>query len=233
MYDYIIVGSVGNGIFDQQKIVFSIDVYDFQGLNGYLFCIQMIGYFFVFEYLIRSLVLVDGIWDVVGNGVIVGVILIMEVLVFDGVCEVFIFGFVGNVYYLVCLEQIDSDLVISGILFFVQMEFLYVVIGGDICFGKVISLCFGNVRSMMFVGGDLYCMVVIGFFSFELGDVIWFDFDDCNWNRDIFFGENVGYVVFMIDNINCYVVNFLSVWGFYLLWLFILECYMINVEGIS
>ena len=75
------------------------------------------------EHSTRSLALADGTRDAVGNGVTVGVILTTEVPALDGAREALTLGLAGNVYHLACLEQIDSDLVTSGILLFAQTEF--------------------------------------------------------------------------------------------------------------
>lgn len=125
----------------------------------------------------------------------------MEVVVFDGVLEVFIFGDILDVDFLVNFKDVCFDFVINGE--FVELgvfnvEFLQVMIGFDFCFGEVIGFWFVDQGSVMCVDGYLYGVVVVGFDGFDLCDVVWGSFNQGYWDGLVIFGEYVVYVSFVV-----------------------------------
>lgn len=124
----------------------------------------------------------------------------MEVLVFNGISEIFIFRGIGYVNFFNVSKQFNVDVLIYGVFFvFSQMEFLQIMVSFNVSFSEVICFWFGYMVSFFSISGNLNSVVVIVSQVFNLSNVVCFNFDYGYWDRDVIFSEDVGYIYFFID----------------------------------
>lgn len=124
----------------------------------------------------------------------------MEVLVFNGISEIFIFRGIGYVNFFNVSKQFNVDVLIYGVFFvFSQMEFLQIMVSFYVSFSKVICFWFGDMVSFFSICSNLNSVVVIVSQVFNLSNMVCFNFDYGYWDRDVIFSEDVGYIYFFID----------------------------------
>lgn len=124
----------------------------------------------------------------------------MEVLVFNGICEIFIFRGVSYVNFFNVSKQFNVNVLIYSEFFvFSQVEFLQIMVSFYVSFSEVVSFRFGYMVSFFSIGGYLNSMVVIVSQVFNLSNVVCFNFDYGYWDRNVVFCEDMGYIYFFID----------------------------------